>query len=268
MGARPINPPLLHVREVSFQAGNRSLLREVSLEARVRELTVCLGGNGQGKSTLFRILAGLLLPGSGTFALSPAEPSLPGERVRVGAVLETLSEQFVAGTVEDEIDLAVSCTAGKPAAPEPLLELLGLGSIASDRAPQTLSAGEQARFLVALALVRRPRLLILDDPFVYLGWPEITRLLQSLKQVLREGVVEGCLLSTTETEIALHGDSVVIIDEGRAVFQASPEMLCVKPLPARVQRPLWRRCAEARWGREPAEPPKVELTGHWVETLL
>ena len=236
MGAKAITQPLLEVHDLDLRIRDRWILRSLNLSLKAGEITAVLGGNGQGKSSLVRMVSGLKAPTSGRIAIL-------GDGL-VGVVMENLSEQFVTATVGDELELARACCHQDNVMPwQPLVETLGL-TLATDQAPQTLSGGEQVRLLVALAVLKNPRLLILDDPFVFLGWPETVSLMRTLEDLVKQNQVEGCLLTTTETEIAVYSDTVILLNEGRAVYQGSPEGLGEITLPSHVQRPLVNRCAE------------------------
>ena len=107
---------MLEARGLGYRAGERWILQDFDLRVETGHITAVLGANGQGKSTLLRVLTGVLRPSAGNLLVEgepfPADPV--GEGL-VGAVLEQPAEQLVAATVEDEMELTLAC-APRPSA--------------------------------------------------------------------------------------------------------------------------------------------------------
>src|SRR6185503_14604302 len=133
-----------------------------------------LGPNGSGKTTLIRILAGLHEPSAGRYLLEGAETRVGSEGSslwpRVGALFEEPDPQFLSDTVEAEIAFGLE-SLGLP--PREIrdrtaraMESLGIAPLAA-RAPQSLSAGEKARTLLAAALAVTPRVFLMDQSLAH-----------------------------------------------------------------------------------------------------
>jgi energy-coupling factor transporter ATP-binding protein EcfA2 len=153
-------------------------LAPTDLAVREGEALAVLGPNGVGKSTLARLLGGLLRPGSGRVVASPrlagADAGRPPHRWRapalarrIGSVFQDPEHQFVTSTVYDELALGPRRTGSSPAAVASTVDAL-LARLRLDRLaranPYTLSGGEARRLSVATALATAPRLLVLDEP--------------------------------------------------------------------------------------------------------
>ena len=143
------------------------------------EFLAILGPSGCGKSTLLRLIAGLDQPQGGTVRMNP-----PADRSDVAYVFQDahlLPWRNVVANVALPLELAHVDRRSRAAAARDAIEQVGL-SDAADRYPNQLSGGMRMRVSLARAMVTRPKLLLLDEPFAALD--EITR--QRLDEQLRE----------------------------------------------------------------------------------
>jgi len=219
--AAPSAPPAVPVVEadaVSFAyVRGIDVVRDISLAVLPGERVSLVGPNGSGKSTLGRLLVGLLRPDRGRVVLGGADPSrLPAADVarRAGYVFQDPESQFLATRVADEVALGLRPDerARVPGLMESLR--LPLGEFA-DRSPYTLSGGEQRRLSLACVLVRRPRLLVLDEPTF--GQDRLAY--EGLLGILAGRAEEGTAIVAATHDERLVGDldgRVVELEAGRA----------------------------------------------------
>jgi energy-coupling factor transport system ATP-binding protein len=159
-------------------------LQRVSLKVRQGERIHLFGSNGAGKSSLFRCLAGLESPDSGTIELAgiatPRPEHLPG---KVGVLFQNPSRQLFAESVYEEVAFTLRRRGMSRRETELVvaeaLDLCGVGHLA-ERAPLTLSFGEQHRVALAAVAAPRPEVLLLDEPFAGLDFPQRLALLAIL----------------------------------------------------------------------------------------
>ncbi len=159
--------PLLTVSQVNQYYGGSHILRDVSLQARLGEITVVLGRNGAGKTTLLKSLMGVVPIKSGSIEFDGKLVSrqTPYERARAGiGFVPQGREIFARLTVQENLAMGL---AYKPAAtpiPIELFELFPVLKQMLNRRGGDLSGGQQQQLAIARALAAKPKLLILDEP--------------------------------------------------------------------------------------------------------
>ena len=217
--------PLLKAEGLSAAYGRRTVLRDVNLTVNEGEFWFLLGPNGEGKTTLLRCILGLLRPESGTLSLNPTLGGHAGmgfvpQRCDLNPTLPTTVREFVMlGLVgircrraeqEDRLLWA--------------LDRVGLGD-KRDQSYWSLSGGQRQRALVARALVRRPKLLVLDEPTNGLDLPSEESLLSFLSDLNdRDGLT--MLFVTHDLAVAArHGSHFALVRGGAVVAGAGSEVL-------------------------------------------
>jgi ABC-2 type transport system ATP-binding protein len=200
----------------SWRGGARQALAGFDMEVEPGQVHGFLGPNGSGKTTTLRALLGLVAANGGQMRLLghevPAElPRVVGE---VGAIVE--SPQFF-GNFSARDTLGLLATAGglPRSRVEEVLELVGLRDRAKEKV-KTYSLGMRQRLAVASALLKRPRLLILDEPANGLDPAGIREMRDLMRTLVAEGTTV-VLSSHILSEVQLICDSVTIISLGRRV---------------------------------------------------
>jgi putative ABC transport system ATP-binding protein len=211
-------------KRVADGAGRRTILEDVTLEVPEGKLWVIIGPSGSGKSTLLSIAGAMSLPTTGTVTLL-GEPvgTLRDEhraelrRRAVGFVFQELG-LIASMTLAENLALPLVPTGGPTAADDArmrsLLATFELTAREHDRAA-TASGGERQRLAIARALVRDPKLLILDEPTAHLDQASAERVLSLLVDRKAEG--RALLVSTHDPRVSEHAgvDRVVRLSAGR-----------------------------------------------------
>lgn len=158
---------MLKVEGVNQYYGGSHILRNVSLEARAGEVTVILGRNGVGKTTLLKSLMGVVPVKTGTMTFDGASITrdTPYERVRKGiGYVPQGREIFGRLTVQDNLRMGLAYKSGSTPIPPELFELFPVLKQMIDRRGGDLSGGQQQQLAIARALAAGPKLLVLDEP--------------------------------------------------------------------------------------------------------
>jgi branched-chain amino acid transport system ATP-binding protein len=221
---------MIEVERINAYYGDSHVLFDLSMDVREREVVALLGRNGAGKSTTLKTLAGVLHPRSGTIRFEgEAIESLPSHAIaRLG--LQLVPEErriFGALTVEENLELAAL------SAPDalPLTEIFAIFPRLRERRSsygRSLSGGEQQMLAIARALIRRPRLILLDEPFEGLA----VIIVQNLLEVCRELVAKGQTIVIVEQNVraALSlASRTYVLNNGHIVFEGTSDQLQAAP---------------------------------------
>ena len=188
------------------------------------ERVVILGGNGSGKTTLLYHVLGLLAPDEGRVAVFGVNPSSHYNviRERIGVLLQSVDEQILSPTVWDDISFSprnYSYDREKIAQMvEQVMAELGIRHL-RDKICHYLSGGEKRKVALAGALVMRPELLILDEPFEGLDSRSRAELVTLLNKRNREGMT--IVMSTHDLNlVASFADRVYVLSKGKGVVTA------------------------------------------------
>ena len=158
---------MLDVNHIQQFYGGSHILRGVSLQARQGRVTVLLGRNGVGKTTLLKSLMGLVPIRSGSITLAGQDLSQakPYERAKAGiGYVPQGREIFSRLTVEDNLRMGLATQPGSTPLPLELLTLFPVLQQMWHRRGGDLSGGQQQQLAIARALAAKPQLLILDEP--------------------------------------------------------------------------------------------------------
>jgi molybdate transport system ATP-binding protein len=197
-------------------------------------VTVLFGPSGCGKTTILRCLAGLERPDHG-LVLFGDEPwfkpdqgiNLSPQRRGIGFLFQDYA-LFPHRTVSGNVGYALAGDVERGHRVAELLAAFGLDGL-DDRYPHQLSGGQQQRVALARALARRPRLLLLDEPFSALDGPTRDDLRPALRRLLAGFGVPVVLVTHDRTEAMSLADHLVVMDRGRSIQQGPVDEVFTRP---------------------------------------
>jgi ABC-2 type transport system ATP-binding protein len=231
--------PAVVVDSLVKRYGSRTVVDGVTLKVGAGELVAVLGPNGAGKTTTVEIIEGYRTSDGGSVRVLGRDPRVPdrGLRARVGLMLQEGGFDMRARPLETIRQYgrfhAVALDAGD------LLERLGLTSVATTPY-RRLSGGERQRLALAVALVGRPEVLILDEPTAGMD-PEARASVRELISDLRDDGLAILLTSHDLVDVERLADRIFILVAGRVVGSGTPAELSAGLRPRlrfRLDRPL------------------------------
>lgn len=182
---------MLHIDNIHQYYGGSHILRGVTLEAKAGEITVVLGRNGVGKTTLLKSLMGLVPIARGHIVLDGqrVERHAPYERARAGiGYVPQGREIFGRLTVHENLLMGLATQPASTAIPSQLFELFPVLQQMLQRRGGDLSGGQQQQLAIARALASKPKLLVLDEPTEGIQPNIIKDIGKVLKKLAHEGL--------------------------------------------------------------------------------
>jgi len=237
-GAAPPEPAI-RATDLRKAYGGREVLAAVTFEVARGEVFALLGPNGAGKTTTVEIIEGYCRADAGSVRVLGLDPGRDGRRLRPRLGLMLQEGGVDPRTTPREALHLYARFFASPEDPDRLLELVDLGRVAGTRY-RRLSGGEKQRLGLALALIGRPEVLVLDEPTAGMD--------PAAKQATRDRVADlraagtTILLTTHElTDVERLADHVAVLDRGRIVAYGTPAELTGSGAPRvrfRLDRPL------------------------------
>lgn len=219
---RPAHPTV-EIRDLTKTYDGRTVVDDVSFTIEEGEIFAVLGPNEAGKTTTVETIAGLRTPDAGTVRVCGHDPVAERTAVRSLLGVQLQESSFPDKLTAREIVDTFADLYPDPLSTDDLLERLDLGPSATTRYA-TLSGGQQQRVSIAVALVGRPRIVVLDELTTGLD-PQARRETWSLVEDLRDHGVTVLLVTHLMEEAERLADRLALIDRGRLVAVDTPSGL-------------------------------------------
>ena len=224
----------LEARDIRKTYGERMVVKGLSLRVDSGEIVGLLGPNGAGKTTTFYSLAGFVTPETGAIMIDGVDVTRQPMYARARLGLGYLAQEptvFKGLTVEENLRAVLERTIpGKldqMRRVKALLEEFGLWDLRRQKA-WTLSGGEKRRLEVARAMIREPKLIMLDEPFVGIDPITVGELKDIIRKLVKQGI--GVLITDHNVRETLPIiDRAYLIFDGRIRFEGSADELLKDP---------------------------------------
>jgi len=228
---------LLELRSVAKRYRDHLAVGDVNLSVAATSRTAIVGPSGSGKTTLLRIIAGFETPDAGAVLLDGQDIThTPAHRRGIGYVAQE-GALFPHLTITDNIGFGLGrADPTRRARITELMDLVGLPATLRDRRPHELSGGQQQRVALARAMARKPRLMLLDEPFSALdaGLRETIR--EMVGEALRASGIASILVTHDRAEALGFADHLAVMRDGALVQAGTPEALYREPADALTAR--------------------------------
>ncbi len=210
-----------------LQSNSGSMNLDVDFNITNGELLTLYGKSGAGKTTILKIIAGLLKPDKGSIVVNgktwydeKKRIDLRTQKRNLGFVFQDYS-LFPNMSVKENLTFALSNGQNKKIVID-LIEIIDLGDLQS-RNPNTLSGGQKQRVALARTLVQRPEILLLDEPLSALDDEMRIKLQQYILKVHHEFKLTTILISHDVSEIIKMSDYLMELDHGKIVSRGTPK---------------------------------------------
>lgn len=211
-------------KELLFSSGKGQL--QIAFQLEQQQFLTLYGASGAGKTSILRILAGLLTPDTGriiidgiTWLDTANKINVPPQKRNIGFLFQDYA-LFPNMTVQENLTFALQ--KGQEKNPiKDLIELMDLGAL-QNRKPTTLSGGQQQRVALARALIQQPKLLLLDEPLSALDVAMRNKLQAYLLQIHQTYQLTTILVSHDIPEILRTSEEVIVIEQGKIIERGTP----------------------------------------------
>ena len=221
----------IEVEHLTFSYdGEQDVLKDVSFQIEEGSYTTIVGHNGSGKSTIAKLLIGLMEAKSGTSTVDGSqltEKSVYDIRDKIGIVFQNPDNQFIGATVADDIAFGLENHQVPQEQMQRIIERFAQQVNMSkylNSEPTKLSGGQKQRVAIASVLAIAPQILIFDESTSMLdpqGKAEINGLIRQIHQASGMTIVS----ITHDIEEMANSDHVIVMSEGQVVMDGTPEMI-------------------------------------------
>lgn len=229
-------PPAIEVQDLGWTIGGAVILADIDLRVAKGELLAVIGPNGAGKSTLVNMISGVARPTTGKILLSGRDvtrmPVRHRARAGVGRTFQT-SSLFGGLSSLDNVCFALQSASPAPLNPlrkaisritmanaRELLDRVGMGH-RSGWTTSALSHGDKRKLELAVAMARRPEVLLLDEPMAGVSMEDVPSLVELISELNRQGVTI-CMVEHHMHVVLGLAQRIAVLHHGRLLAVGSP----------------------------------------------
>jgi biotin transport system ATP-binding protein len=212
---------MIAISDLHFSYNGFQVLTDINAWIQQGECIVLLGANGSGKSTLLMLLTGLLIPGRGKICIHDCcNPGQAKELRRlVGLVLQDADLQILGTTVQEDLELSAGVGQDQQEEAWKMAQRFALAD-KWETPVHHLSGGQKRKVCLAAMLLRRPQVLLYDEPFSGLDYPAILELRRLIQANTALGITQVVAAHDVEPLVGLAAKCLVL-DRGHLMYSGS-----------------------------------------------
>ncbi|WP_196893641.1 ABC transporter ATP-binding protein [Aureivirga marina] len=218
---------MIHLQiEKKLQSASQDILLDIQLEIQSKDFVVLYGKSGVGKTSILRMIAGLLSPDEGEISVdnsqwysSKQKINLKPQKREVGMVFQDFA-LFPNMTVLENLKFALP-KRQKNSIIEELVSIMEIEPFLHNY-PSTLSGGQKQRVALARALVQKPKILLLDEPLSALDFEMRKKLQDYLQKLHQKYELTTILVSHDVSEIVKMANKIFVIEDGKVLKSGKP----------------------------------------------
>lgn len=219
---------MLSVNQVHFHyKKGQTVLKDINFTIESGQFVAIVGANGSGKSTIAKLLNGLLLPTEGTVKFDSLDTSRPADLIQIheqiGLIFQHPEDQFITTTVKDEVLFGLeNIRVPREEMQDRLMHALQAVQMEAylEAMPHELSGGQQQRVAIASILAMRPRIIIFDEATSMLDPQGREQILSILHELHGQGMT--IIHITHHMEEVLSVDRLILLHQGMVEFDGDP----------------------------------------------
>ena len=223
---------LIKLQNISFSFGNRQILENINFKINQGEILGILGPNGVGKSTIFNLITGLIKPDYGKISFNKIDATdfpiyLRTTKFKIGYVPQH-GGYFHNLTVKENLiaigEILIKDKTERESSINSLITKFQLDSVNNIKA-QVLSGGQKKKLVIALALLGKPKLLLLDEPFSALDLLTIKMLQEIIINLQTENNIGICICDHQARDLLSCVDVALVLSNCKIVAYGTPSQL-------------------------------------------
>ena len=224
--------PIIEFKNVSFAYGNRLILDNISFKIQSSQVFGMLGPNGAGKSTIFNLICGLLRPKQGKIFIDGKDATnfqiYERSKIFLISYCPQTGGAFGDLTTKDNLkaisEIVIEDKTLRDGRIDYLLSKFELENVKDIKAKH-LSGGQRRKLVVALALLKKPKILLLDEPFSFMDVISVRMLQEIIVNLQHEEQITVLVTDHQAKELLSVTDSALILSNAKIIAQGSPNQL-------------------------------------------
>lgn len=225
---------MIELRNVTLNYGSREILKGVSLTVQDGSIKAILGPSGVGKSTIIKLMLGLMKPTSGEVYIDGVEISKMKEvdlfpiRQKMGIVFQG-NALFDSLTISENMSFFLRENLNLPEEEiqRRVVEQMRFAGLEGyeNNLPESLSGGMKKRVAIGRALIFRPKMILFDEPTAGLDPVSSKRILDLIVRLQKENSLGAVIVTHIISDVFTVADSVAVLYQGKIIFDDTPEKL-------------------------------------------